>query len=587
MGTTAVLQSSVKIKKIGLLVIDEEQRFGVGQKEHLKAISSGVDVLTLSATPIPRTLQMAMSGLKDFSQMNSPPKGRKEVQVYVGATDYAVLKKAIEAEVNRGGQVFVVVPFISEITPVHEKIREVLPQITVLEAHGQLASLEERILAFTQRQGDVLLSTAVIENGIDMPNVNTIIVLNADKFGMSALYQLRGRVGRSSKQAYAYFMTNMTSVTVESESRLIYIKTFTALGSGYELSRRDMEMRGYGTIFGKDQSGSKDVGIDLQTSILNQALKDIEMELIIPIPECRVQFALDIEGFGESNCGAMPGPRAGTLAENAQETIEWLSLQSEVTRWETDMAQKVIDLYFGPPKRGKTLASVDDERADNGNNYESNAAAVATIKIEKAKVFPRSRKVAAQALNDILAATTLTSLVSVRHKWESLFISADMVFPDELQELINRFQTRLLCRQFGVEVATREGSDAVFYSKNINFKKWRELNKGVPGQLRDRVFFSMLDRNVTNNIGVNVQDISIGRVMLKQTFSEEVNKTPQELLHFMEALAIQAETNLNEAFSKFDPIAAEVEEREKNKEETKITKKLLKSMQTTINAHGL
>ena len=291
-GTHALLQPTVVFDNLGLLVIDEEQRFGVTHKEKLKSVAFGTDVLTLSATPIPRTLQMSLSGLRDFSQMQSPPKGRKEVMVSVGEENKATIREAIQKEAERGGQAFVVVPLIKDIVPAEEMLAKLLPDIKCITAHGEHADLQERVDSFSlNRDATVLIATTVIENGVDMPNVNTIIVLNANRFGMSALYQLRGRVGRSTRQvvkyklidysslryslicqifvqllinlllsdipfieelrfhyqAYAYFMVKpQISITTEAEARLIYVQTFTALGSGYDLACRDMEMRGAG-----------------------------------------------------------------------------------------------------------------------------------------------------------------------------------------------------------------------------------------------------------------------------------------------------------------------------------------------------
>lgn len=228
-GTHALLQNSVAFENLGLLVIDEEQRFGVAHKEKLKAASGGTDVLTLSATPIPRTLQMSLTGLRDFSLMNSPPSGRKEVKVTVGRDEDEVIISAITQEIGREGQVFVVVPFVSDVRPTCERIEDLVAGVRVIEAHGRHEDLEDRIDAFSRRQADVLVSTTVIENGIDMPNVNTIVVLSANRFGMSSLYQLRGRVGRSSAQAFAYFLHNATSLSVEAETRLIYLKVTSLL----------------------------------------------------------------------------------------------------------------------------------------------------------------------------------------------------------------------------------------------------------------------------------------------------------------------------------------------------------------------
>ena len=235
-GTHALLQSTVQFSNLGLLVIDEEQRFGVGHKEKLKAATNGVDVLTLSATPIPRTLQLSLTGLRDISVMTSAPKGRKEVKVHVDInndngsgtnSDYSINEvmviEALENEIKRNGQIFVVVPFVRDVVPMRKYLEELLPTLEgrIMEAHGRHDDLEHRIDSFAHLNYDsdssdsssgipnydVLIATTVIENGIDMPNVNTIIIFRADHFGMSALYQLRGRVGRSTRQAHAYFIT--------------------------------------------------------------------------------------------------------------------------------------------------------------------------------------------------------------------------------------------------------------------------------------------------------------------------------------------------------------------------------------------
>lgn len=248
-GTHALLQADVVFDNLGLLVVDEEQRFGVAHKERLKTFASGTDVLTLSATPIPRTLQLSLTGMKDFSAMQTPPVGRKEVIVYIGQDGVAVessqlailgdesgssedrrvllgdvIERAIKLELSRGGQVFVVVPFVRDVPPTALRLRQLIPDLTILEAHGQHDDLEDRVDSFLKAEASVLVATTVIENGIDMPNVNTIIVLQADRFGISSLYQLKGRVGRSSRQAYAYFLTQNSSITIEAEQRLNYIK---------------------------------------------------------------------------------------------------------------------------------------------------------------------------------------------------------------------------------------------------------------------------------------------------------------------------------------------------------------------------
>lgn len=263
-GTHAVIQKSVEFKCLGLVVIDEEQRFGVDHKERLKMVTSGVDVLTLSATPIPRTLYMSLSNMRSLNLLKTPPLGRKEVYTTVGLWNDVQVQQAILQEISRGGQVFVIVPFIKDSEEMVARIKRLVKNIRCMEANGRHDDLELRIDAFRHKKADVLVATTVIENGIDMPNVNTIIVSSAERFGMAALHQLRGRVGRSPAQAYALFLTNHTVLTPQAENRLMYLKRFTALGSGYELSMRDMEARGTGSIFGEEQSGNCEVGVELQ-----------------------------------------------------------------------------------------------------------------------------------------------------------------------------------------------------------------------------------------------------------------------------------------------------------------------------------
>ena len=356
-GTHALLQPDIAFKNLGLLVVDEEQRFGVGHKEKLKLTQSGIDVLTLSATPIPRTLQISLSGLRDLSLMNSPPAGRKEVQVKVGDDSDAIIAKAIVAERKRGGQVFVVVPFVRDVAPTRNRILRIVPGLRVIEAHGRHTDLEDRIDQFSTQAADVLVATTIIENGIDMPNVNTIIVLQADRFGISALYQLRGRVGRCDRQAFAFFLRATDKVvTLEAETRLAYIQTITALGSGYDLSRRDMEMRGYGTIFGAEQSGSKDVGIDLQTEILRGALDELQEKIFMPVQVARVDLGTDLELLATALVGPMP----------EQTDVEAL------LRWESRLAAVVLKRAF-PSSADDVLREL---RAFNGASGPDDVAAL-------------------------------------------------------------------------------------------------------------------------------------------------------------------------------------------------------------------
>ena len=284
-GTHRLLSDDIKPKDLGLLVIDEEQRFGVAHKEKIKEFKSNVDVLTLTATPIPRTLQMAMLGLKNLSLIETPPKNRHPVQTYVTPYDKKVLKDIIYKEISRNGQVFVLYNYVSDIERVKSEIERLVPDASVVIAHGQMdkKELEDKINSFINGEFNVLLCTTIIETGIDIPNANSLVVLNADRFGLSQLYQIRGRVGRSDRIAYAYLMYDKNKVLTETAiKRLQVIKEFTELGSGFHIAARDLSIRGAGDILGSEQAGFIDtVGIDLYMKMLNDEiaiLKGYEVE---------------------------------------------------------------------------------------------------------------------------------------------------------------------------------------------------------------------------------------------------------------------------------------------------------------------
>ena len=256
-GTHALLSSGLNYKDLGLLVVDEEQRFGVKQKERLKIICNGVDVLTLSATPIPRTLQMSLSGIRDTSTIRSPPPMRKPTITHVQEYNKDTIRDAIALELERGGQCFYVVPRIAQLEEAEKTIYELFPDIRIIQAHGRMprGGAEQNVAAFAEGDYDVLLATTVIENGVDIPSVNTILINNAQSFGMSTLYQLRGRVGRSSLQGYAYFLHKEDAITEQSAMRLQAMADLHELGSGFDVANRDLEIRGAGSLLGTEQSG--------------------------------------------------------------------------------------------------------------------------------------------------------------------------------------------------------------------------------------------------------------------------------------------------------------------------------------------
>jgi len=282
-GTHRLLSQDVKFKDLGLLVVDEEQRFGVRHKEKLKQYRLSVDILSMTATPIPRTLHMALMGARDFSNIDTPPRNRLPVHTEIIHWNEEQLSYIIRREINRGGQVYFVHNRIETILGVKEALAGIAPQASIAVGHGQLPEhqLEKVMFDFMHKKFDVLLATMIIENGLDIPNVNTIIINRADKFGLSQLYQLRGRVGRSKEQAYAYLLVPpMDKVTEIAHKRLRTIMDFTDLGSGYRVALRDLEIRGAGNLLGKEQSGFvQSVGFDMYCKILDEAVKELHNEL--------------------------------------------------------------------------------------------------------------------------------------------------------------------------------------------------------------------------------------------------------------------------------------------------------------------
>ena len=281
-GTHRLLSQDIEPKDLGLLIIDEEQRFGVMHKEKLKKYKANVDVLTLTATPIPRTLQMSMVGIRSLSLIETPPVDRYPVQTYVIEENKQIMKDAIYKEMSRGGQVFILYNRVETIEEKMYQIQELVPEARIIVAHGRLnkEEIEDRMLKFIEHEADILLCTTIIETGIDIPNVNTLIIIDADRFGLSQLYQIRGRVGRSNKIAYAYLMYNGSKVLNDTAvKRLNVIKEFTELGSGFSIATRDLSIRGAGDILGSEQAGFIDsVGIDLYLKMLEDEIAHLKGE---------------------------------------------------------------------------------------------------------------------------------------------------------------------------------------------------------------------------------------------------------------------------------------------------------------------
>lgn len=288
-GTHRLLSKDVIFDDLGLLVVDEEQRFGVRHKERIKQLRRNVDVLTLSATPIPRTLHMSLSGIRDMSTIEEPPEDRYPVQTYVMERDEFVIREAIEKEIGRGGQVYVLHNRVESIARVASEIQRLVPDATIGIGHGRMKEqeLEDVIMDFAEGQFQVLVSTTIIESGMDIPNVNTLIVLDADQFGLAQLYQLRGRVGRSGRLAYAYLMYRRDkSLSDVAEKRLRAIRDFTEFGSGFKIAMKDLELRGAGNILGTEQSGHMlNVGYELYCKLLEEAVERLQGRDVLPEAE--------------------------------------------------------------------------------------------------------------------------------------------------------------------------------------------------------------------------------------------------------------------------------------------------------------
>ena len=339
-GTHRLLSKDVKFKDLGLIIIDEEQRFGVSAKEKLKKFRATVDVLTLTATPIPRTLQFSLMGARDLSVINTPPPNRQPVYTEIHSFDEELIRDAILQEVSRGGQVFFIHNRVKNIEEIAEMVRRLVPDIRVRFGHGQMSGsqLEKIINDFYQHKFDVLVSTNIVENGIDIANANTIIINHANHFGLAELHQLRGRVGRSNRKAFCYLFTNpIKTLTPEARKRLLALEEFSDLGSGFNIAMRDLDIRGAGDILGAEQSGFiNDIGFDLYTKILNDAVNELKrtefsdmfenVDIEIERPETTVEFdetALLPQDYVSDNVERLNLYRKLSEADKPEQIDEW------------------------------------------------------------------------------------------------------------------------------------------------------------------------------------------------------------------------------------------------------------------------
>jgi transcription-repair coupling factor (superfamily II helicase) len=347
-GTHRLLSKDVKFHNLGLVVVDEEQRFGVRHKERLKQLRREVDVLTMSATPIPRTLHMSLLGLRDMSVIETPPKDRMAIQTVVAAWDNTLIRSAIEKELERGGQVYIVHNRVDTIYDISDKIRELVPKARILVGHGQMpeSQLERIMLAFMRHEADILIATTIIENGLDIPLCNTIIINRADRHGLSELYQLRGRVGRSDRRAYAYLLIPPDrDLTDLARRRLAALKEFSDLGAGFKIAALDLELRGAGNLLGGEQSGHIEaVGFELYTTMLERTVRELKGEIEPEVAETQLNLGLNIR---------IP-------AEYIAEENQRLRMYKRVAGVETeaqlnDVAAELGDRYGAPPPAVRNL----------------------------------------------------------------------------------------------------------------------------------------------------------------------------------------------------------------------------------------
>ena len=356
-GTHALLAKGVRFNNLGLLIVDEEQRFGVNHKERLKQLKSDVHVLTLTATPIPRTLQLSLSGVRDLSIIGTPPVDRLAIRTYVSEFDTVTIREALLREHYRGGQSFYVVPRISDLAEIEDFLKREVPEISFVIAHGQMAAgeLDKRMNAFYDGKFDVLLATTIVESGLDIPRANTMIVHRADMFGLAQLYQIRGRVGRAKTRAYAYLTTKpMLKLTPTAEKRLRVLGSLDTLGAGFTLASQDLDIRGAGNLLGEEQSGNmRDVGYELYQSMLEEAIAKIK--------------AGELEGLTEADDQWAPQINLGVPVLIPEEYVPDLDLRLGLYRRLSSLSKKVelegfaaelIDRFGKLPKEVNTLLLV-------------------------------------------------------------------------------------------------------------------------------------------------------------------------------------------------------------------------------------
>ena len=392
-GTHRLLQDDIQFKDLGLLVIDEEHKFGVAHKEKLKRLKKNIDILTMSATPIPRTLYMSLSGIKDMSVINTPPTNRLPVKTFVSEYKESIVKNAINYEIEREGQVFYLYNRVESIYEFAENLKKLLPNIRLAVAHGQMDKnqLEQIMMDFLNKEYDVLLCTTIIESGLDIPNANTMIIHDADKFGLAQLYQIRGRVGRTDRQAFCYCLYKQSkTLTQDAVKRLKYIKEFTTLGSGYQIAMRDIEIRGVGNVLGTKQHGQMvNVGFDTYCQLLEEAvlkIKDGKVEENKPaIVDINVTAYIPDEWVGSKEQKMIEYKRlADVKSESELELIkaEWKDRFSKMSEPVENLI-KLVQLRLLATKAGITLIRETDSTIRIYTNFSKGEWNIISAKVDR------------------------------------------------------------------------------------------------------------------------------------------------------------------------------------------------------------
>jgi transcription-repair coupling factor (superfamily II helicase) len=413
-GTHRLLQKDVSFKDLGLVVIDEEQRFGVAHKEHLKKMRREVDVLTLSATPIPRTLYMALGSLRDMSTMETPPEERLPIKTYVSEFDERLVRETVLREIERGGQVYFVHNRVHNIDMVTSKLQDIVPEARLSIGHGQMDEheLERSMREFVEGRSDVLVCTTIIESGLDIPNVNTIIINQADKLGLGQLYQLRGRVGRGAHRAYAYlFYDRKARLTETARQRLQTIFEATELGAGFQIALRDLEIRGAGNLLGAEQSGfMAAVGFDLYVKLLSGAVEQMRsiMRGEIPPAEDGAPVTVDLPLTAHLPPSYVPDLNVRLAL---YQRLSAAGDPKEVVA----IGQEMVDRFGEPPAAARNLLYVVSLRALAANVQAQSVTTedgVAVIRMKEGEAFPR------EALEGVVAKGVQVGRSAVRVELE-------------------------------------------------------------------------------------------------------------------------------------------------------------------------